>query len=101
MDADEAAAAANEKARDLGEVGGFIAGDAGHGFHPAGDPFTGPFGHEFHGVVGGFFFEEGVIDQQGDGIGENSMSPLKRGAGEEREGIDFIENGRGHTNKVA
>lgn len=90
VDADETAAAADEKAGDLSEVGGFITGDASHGFHPAGDPFTGPLGHEFHGVVGGFFFEEGVINEKSDRIGENGVSPLKRGAGEEREGIDFI-----------
>lgn len=80
VNAAEAAAAASEDAGDLGEVGGFIAGDVGHGFDPAGEPFAGPAGHHVHGVVGGFLFEEGVIDEEGDGIGKNCAAPLRRGA---------------------
>ena len=33
-----------------GHLGRLVAGDAGHDFHPTGNPFAGPAGHQFHGI---------------------------------------------------
>jgi len=75
MDAREAAASFEQEPRDLGEVGGFIAGHVGHGLDPAGDPVAGPTRHHVHGVIGGLLFEEGVIDEESDGVGEHGLGP--------------------------
>lgn len=85
VNAAEAAATAGEDASDLGEVSGFIAGDVGHGFDPAGEPFAGPAGHHVHGIVGGFFFEEGVINEESDGVLENGVGPFRGSEREKRE----------------
>ncbi len=95
-----AAAAADEETGDLGEVGGFVPGNAGHGFDPAGGPFIGPAGHEFHSVLGSFHFEERVVNEEGDGIGERCVSPFERGAGMQREGSGLFEEIYGHNFKV-
>ena len=78
VDAAEAAATAGEDASNLSEVCRFVTGDVGHGFDPAGEPFAGPAGHHVHGVVGGFLFEEGVIDEEGDGVLEDGVRPFGR-----------------------
>jgi hypothetical protein len=96
-----AAAAFHEEAGDLGEVGSFVAGDTGHGFDPAGGPLVGPAGHEFHGVLGGLHFEEGVVDEEGDGVGEGGWAPFDGGAGAEGELVDFGEDIGGHPFKLA
>ncbi len=82
VDAGEAPAAAGEDTGDLGEVSGFVAADVGHGFNPAGNTFAGPEGHHVQGVVGGFLFEEGVIDEEGDGVFEDGVRPFGGRGGE-------------------
>jgi len=72
---DEAAASFDEHAGDLGEVSGFVAGHAGHRFHPAGEPNVGPAGHQVHGVVGGLHFEKSMVVEQRDGVGEGGVAP--------------------------
>lgn len=86
--ADEAAAPFDEYPGDLSEMGGFVAGDAGHGFHPAGEPDVGPAGHEVHGVLSGFHLEEGMVVEERDGVGERGVGPGERGTGAEWKGVD-------------
>ncbi len=81
VDAIEAAAAANENARDLSQVSGFIASDSGHGLDPAGHPIAGPAGHQFHGVVGGLLFEENMIGEEAQRVGQNTVAPRDGCAG--------------------
>lgn len=86
--ADEAAAAFNENAGDLGEMSGFVAGDASHGLDPAGEPSIGPARHEVHRILGGLHFEEGMVIEERDRISESGMSPGDGGARAERKGVD-------------
>lgn len=86
--ANEAATAFDQYAGDLGEMGGFVAGDAGHGFDPAGEPRVRPAGHQVHGVLRGLHFKEGMVVEERDGIGEGGVGPGEGGASTERKGID-------------
>lgn len=94
------AAAADEEAGNLGEVSGFVPGDGGHGFDPAGGPFVGPAGHELHGVLSGFHLEEGVIDEERDGVSESCGAPGERGLRAERKRFDFFDEIYGHDSTV-
>ena len=97
----QASTPATEDAHHLGKVSGLIASHARHGFNPPGHPFAGPAREQFNGVLGGFPFEESVIDQQGNRVCQSRPRPFRRCTRVYRQRFGFFYQRGRHPTRLA